>query len=70
MNYSQIILITNIFLPTDLKKKPKFATYNDCKQMRIPDGSSVFTAEAKAIDLALDFVKNCNNTKQVCYFFF
>ena len=30
--------------------------------MRIPDGSSVFTAEAKAIDLALDFVKNCFNT--------
>ena len=27
--------------------------------MRIPDGSSVFTAEAKAIDLALDFVKTC-----------
>ena len=28
--------------------------YDDCKTMRIPDGSSVFTAEAKAIDLALD----------------
>ena len=27
--------------------------------MRIPDGSSVFTAEAKAIDLALDFVNTC-----------
>ena len=30
--------------------------------MRIPDGSSVFTAEAKAIDLALDFVNNCTYT--------
>ena len=28
------------------------------KEMRIPDGSSVFTAEAKAIDLAIDFVNN------------
>ena len=26
------------------------------KTMRIPDGSSTFTAEAKAIDLALDFI--------------
>ena len=30
--------------------------------MRIPDGSSVFTAEAKVIDLALDFVYNCTYT--------
>ena len=29
--------------------------------MRIPDGSSIFTAEAKAIDLALDLVDNCNS---------
>ena len=35
------------------------AKYDDCKTMRIPDDSSVFTAEAKAIDLALDFVKTC-----------
>ena len=27
--------------------------------LRIPDGSSVFTAEAKAIDLALDFIDSC-----------
>ena len=38
------------------------AKYDDCKKMRIPDGSSVFTAEAKAIDLALDFVNNCTYT--------
>ena len=44
------------------------ATYNDCKQMRIPDGSSVVTAEAKAIDLALDFVNNCNNTNNFVIF--
>ena len=35
------------------------AKYDDYKRMRIPDGSSVFTAEAKATDLALDFVNNC-----------
>ena len=44
------------------------ANYNDCKQMRIPDGSSVFTAEAKDIDLALDIVKNCNNKTSLLYF--
>ena len=26
----------------------------------IPDDSSIFTAEAKAIDLALDFISTCN----------
>ena len=32
------------------------AKYDDCNKMCFPDGSSVFTAEAKAIDLALDFL--------------
>ena len=27
---------------------------------RIPDVSSIFTAEAKAIDLALDFISTCD----------
>ena len=36
--------------------------------MRIPDGSSVFTAEAKAIDLALDFVNNCIYTDNFVIF--
>ena len=36
--------------------------------MRIPDGSSVFTAEAKAIDLALDFVKTCTYTDKFVIF--
>ena len=44
------------------------AKYDDCKQMRIPDGSSVFTAEAKAIDLALDFVYNCSYTDKFVIF--
>ena len=33
----------------------------DHQIMRIPDGSSVFMTEAKAIDLALDVVNNCNS---------
>ena len=36
--------------------------------MRIPDGSSVFTAEAKAIDLALDFVNTCTYTDKFVIF--
>ena len=38
------------------------------KKMHIPDGSSVFTAEAKAIDLALDFVKICTYTDKFVIF--
>ena len=51
-------------ISTDGSKKNKrvgCAVY-DHQTMRIPDGSSVFTAEAKAIDLALDLVVNCNST--------
>ena len=36
--------------------------------MRIPHGSSVFTEEAKAIDLALDFEKNCYNKNKFVIF--
>ena len=36
--------------------------------MRIPDGSSIFTAEAKAIDLALDLVDNCNSRDKFIIF--
>ena len=38
------------------------------KKMRIPDGSSVFTAEAKAIDLALDFVNTPTYTDKFVIF--
>ena len=34
---------------------------NDHQTVSIPDGSSIFTAEAKAIDLVLDLVDNCNS---------
>ena len=36
--------------------------------MRIPDGSSVFTAEAKAIDLALYSVDSCDTQDKFVIF--
>ena len=36
-----------------------FLYANHFSSLRIPDGSSVFTAETKAIDLALDFIYSC-----------
>ena len=44
------------------------AKYDDCKEMRISDGSSVFNAEAKAIDLALNFVNTCTYTDKSVIF--
>ena len=44
------------------------AKYDDCKKMCILDGSSVFTAKAKAIDLALDIVNNCTYTDKFVIF--
>ena len=41
---------------------------NDHQTMRIPDGSSIFTAEAKATDLALDLVDNCNSCDKFIIF--
>ena len=34
----------------------------------IPDDSSIFTAEAKAVDLALDFISTCDaNNKYIIF---
>ena len=44
------------------------AKYDDCKKMCISDGSSVFTAEGKAIDLGLDFVNTCTYTDKFVIF--
>ena len=41
---------------------------NHCNSLRIPDGSFVFTAEAKAIDLALDFINSCFLTDKFLMF--
>ena len=35
---------------------------------RIPDDSSIFTAEAKAIDLALDLISTCDANINLLYF--
>ena len=35
---------------------------------RIPDDSSIFTAEAKAIDLALDFINTCDANNKFIIF--
>ena len=34
-----------------------FATNNFSKTLRLPDGASIFTAEIKAVELALEFIK-------------
>ena len=31
-----------------------------CNMQRIPDGLSIFTAEAKSVDLALDLIRTCD----------
>ena len=36
--------------------------------MRIPDGSSIFTAEAKAIDIALDLIADCKTSNKFIIF--
>ena len=35
---------------------------------RLPDDSSIFTAEAKAVDLALDFISTCNANNKFSIF--
>ena len=41
---------------------------NHSNMLRIPDDSSIFTAEAKAVDLALDFISTCDaNNKFVTF---
>ena len=36
---------------------------------RIPDYSSIFTAEAKAVDLALDLIKTCDTNNKFTIFY-
>ena len=35
---------------------------------RIPDNSSIFTAAAKAVDLALDFIRTCESNNKFLIF--
>ena len=41
---------------------------NHSNMQRIPDDSSIFTAEAKAIDLALDFISSCDANNKFIIF--
>ena len=41
---------------------------NHSYMQRIPDDSSIFTAEAKAIDLALDFISTCDANNKFIIF--
>ena len=41
---------------------------NHSNMQRIPDDSSIFTAEAKAVDLALDFVSTCDDNNKFIIF--
>ena len=41
---------------------------NHSNMQRIPDDSSIFTAEAKAIDLALDFISTCDANNKFTLF--
>ena len=41
---------------------------NHSNMQRIPDDSSIFTAEAKAIDLALDFLSTCDANNKFIIF--
>ena len=43
-------------------------TNGNFKTLRLPYGSSIFTAEAKAIDLALDFINECNSKDKFIIF--
>ena len=40
----------------------------NCKTLRLPVGSSIFTAEAKAIYLALDYINDCNSKDKFIIF--
>ena len=41
---------------------------NHINMQRIPDDSSIFTAEAKAVDLALDFIRTCDTNNKFIVF--
>ena len=41
---------------------------NHSNMQRIPDDSSIFTAEAKAIELALDFISTCDTNNKFIIF--
>ena len=67
---SQFINYQCIYTDGSKENKVGCATFTNgnCKTLRLPDGSSIFTAEAKAIDLALDFINECNSKDKFIIF--
>ena len=59
-----IMRIINNFILTGQKEDSKVGcaviSGNHSDMQRIPDDSSIFTAEAKTVDLALDFISTCD----------
>ena len=61
--YKVVIRIINKFIlikKEDSKVGCAVISDNHSNMQRIPDDSSIFTAEAKAVDLALDFISYCD----------
>ena len=66
-----VIRITNKFMLIGQRKTQRMvvllyqSTIVICS---LPDDSSIFTAEAKAIDLALDFISTCDANNEIILF--
>ena len=58
-NYTNSTYIYTDASKDDMRVGCAVISDNYSENMRFPDGSSIFTAEAKAIDLALDFIADC-----------
>ena len=52
----------------DIKVECAMVSDDFSETMRIPDGSSIFTAEAKAVDLALDLIADCETYNKFVIF--
>ena len=67
-----VIRITNKFILMGVKGRLKVGcaviSDNHSNMQRMPDDSSIFTAEAKAIDLALDFISSCDANNKFIIF--
>ena len=58
-NYNNSTYIYTDGSKNDMRVGCAVVSDNYLENMRIPGGFSIFTAEAKAIDLALDFIADC-----------
>ena len=67
-NYTNCTHINTDDSKDDIRVGCAVVSDNCSENMLIPDGSSIFTAEAKAIDLALDFIANCEISKKFIIF--